>query len=79
MLNCETDTREMGLNIIEHARDVIGDEHDAIDAHFEHGQWWIICHCGASWSVNDSEDEHGNDGFDFEQIDHGDEEFHRED
>ncbi len=45
-------------------------------AAYEHGQHWIICNeCGASWSVVDEEP--GIDGFGFEQIADGDEDYHR--
>lgn len=46
-----------------------GHEHEALNAHFEHGQWWLTCgSCGASWSVVDV-----NESLDLERIDQGDE------
>lgn len=40
---------------------------------FEHGQWWVTCPCGAQWSVVDT-----SDGFGFEQVSEGEEDFHDE-
>jgi hypothetical protein len=66
MLDCEKNTPEMEhevINAFPHA------EHRAIDAAFEHGQWWIsCCDCGGQWSVCDS-----SRGFDYEQVTEGDE------
>jgi len=41
---------------------------------YEHGQHWVLCVCGAAWSVVDAE---GGDGFDFEPVSTGDEDYHR--
>ena len=41
---------------------------------FEHGHWWVVCNCGAQWSVVDS-----SNGFDFEQVSDGDEDYHQGD
>jgi hypothetical protein len=46
-------------------------EHPETEAHFEHGQWWVTCLCGASWSVVDT-----SRGLDYERIDEGDEGYH---
>ena len=58
---------------LEHAdwEDEIG---DLIKAYFEYGQIYIMCMCGAAWSVNDL----GDDEFCFEQVSEGDEEYHKE-
>lgn len=49
----------------------LSDFHPDYSTAFEHGQWWVICKCGASWSVVDTQD-----GFDFEQVSDGDEDYH---
>jgi hypothetical protein len=41
-------------------------------AAFEHGQWFVTCFCGASWSVNDLNDHE----YSFEEVSHGNEDYH---
>lgn len=82
MLKTEQNTPEVQEQIqslIE--RGEIPGDHGPFATHFEHGQWWVTCHCGASWSVVDAEgpDVDPEIGLDFEQVDNGDEDFHRED
>ena len=49
------------------------DYQPSLRSHFEHGQWWIQdTPSGASWSVNDAE-QNGEEYYDFELVDHGDE------
>ena len=43
--------------------------------HNEHGQDWVTCLCGATWSVVTCEDYKG-EWEDYEQIDDGEEGFH---
>lgn len=49
-----------------------------VTPHFEHGQWWVTCDCGAAWSVVDAEGGPAVYGFDFEQVSNGDEDYHNE-
>ncbi len=54
-------------------------DHGPYATHFEHGQWWVTCQCGATWSVVDAEGPgiDPNIGLDFEQVnDAFDEDFH---
>ncbi len=46
---------------------------DTLEVAFEHGQWWVLTTCGASWSVVDAADGKGGEWFAFEQIDQGEE------
>jgi hypothetical protein len=51
----------------------------SLRSHFEHGQWWIQdTPSGASWSVNDAE-ENGEDYYDFELVSDGDEDCFQDD
>jgi hypothetical protein len=43
---------------------------------YEHGQHWILCDCGASWSVNDMDGDGAMDCFDFEEITDGEANYH---
>ena len=47
------------------------DPNMAESCHHEHGQLWITCLCGASWSVVDAIGPGCIDGFDFEQVSEG--------
>lgn len=70
-LKTETNTPEMEERIKKAFQDSPLYTHGC-DAAFEHGQWWVTCwNCGAAWSVVDAEP--GIDGFDFEEVSHGDE------
>lgn len=70
MLKCETNSPEIEKEICEQFQEEMG-QHKRVQADFEHGQWFVTCvDCGAQWSVNDS-----SDGFDFEEITEGDEDF----
>lgn len=67
-LKTETNTPAMERRILRAAREYFG-KHRRLDAHFEHGQWWITdCETGAQWSVNDAEGQYTVDGFDFDQV-----------
>lgn len=46
-------------------------EHPDTEVHIEHGQPWVTCLCGASWSVVDT-----GRGLDYERIDEGDDSYH---
>jgi hypothetical protein len=48
-------------------------EHPDTEVHIEHGQPWVTCLCGASWSVVDT-----SRGLDYERIDEGDDGYHME-
>ena len=48
----------------------------SLSLHFEHGQWWATCLCGASFAVVLCQDEQGNKYHDLEQIDEGDGDYH---
>ena len=75
----ETDTPKVEALIrycVEYPESTEGHEHLT---HFEHGQWWVTCLCGAIWSVVDSYPGILGKGIDFEQIEHGDEDFHQPD
>jgi hypothetical protein len=62
----ETDVRDAFLALD------LGDIHLHAEPHYEHDQWWVSCSaCGAQWSVVDVEKD-GEDGFDFEEVSHGD-------
>jgi len=52
-----------------------GDAHHEARVCYEHGQLWIVCPCGASWSVVDCEDD-GERYFGFERVSDGDEDYH---
>jgi hypothetical protein len=58
------------------AFDMHNGEKGDFSSHYEHGQWWITCLCGGSWSVVDSEGGESVDGFDFERISEGDDDYH---
>jgi hypothetical protein len=49
-----------------------GSIHDDGVVTYEHGQYWVICKCGASWSVGS--DDAG--GFEFEEIADGKDDYH---
>ena len=67
-LKTEQNTSEMQFEV-ENLEPEDGYEHEGLNAHFEHGQWWLMCSaCGASWSVVDVNDDIG-----LERIDTGDE------
>jgi len=71
MLKTETNTPEMEHRVI---NAFPFDEHRAVAAVFEHGQWWITCNdCGGQWSVVDATGGRSIDGFDFEEVGEGDE------
>jgi predicted 2-oxoglutarate/Fe(II)-dependent dioxygenase YbiX len=86
MLKCETNTPEMGRLVLEAFKASPDSEiHSPLNAHYEHGQWWIMCVCGATWSVADAEgpsiraELESNwifDGFCFEQISDGEDGYH---
>lgn len=80
MLNCEKNTPEMDAEVLTcfRAFDTLNIHTEATTV-FEHGQWYITCPCGAQWSVNDASGPGTIDGFDFEQVSEGDEDYHRED
>lgn len=42
-----------------------------IDWHYEHGQLWITCTCGAAWSVVVAEGPGSFNGYGFEQVSDG--------
>lgn len=42
---------------------------------YEHGQWWIVCACGAQWSVHDAEP----GGYGFEEVSQGDDDYEHDD
>lgn len=50
--------------------------HD-VTPHFEHGQWWLTCNCGASWSAQDAE-KNGETFIDWEEISDGVEDYHQQ-
>lgn len=76
MLKCETNTPEMGERVLRHflasfEADVRNATENDVQAHFEHGQWWVTyLPSGAAWSVNDL----NASDFCFEQVSQGDEE-----
>lgn len=79
-LKTEINTRTMGKRVIRAARIALCHRrklHGAIQADFEHGQWWItFLGTGAQWSVCDADGTADNgvvDGFCFEQVTEGDE------
>ena len=79
ILKTETNTPEM-LERIKTAWkdfywDYILDEHVGVVG-YEHGQHQVTCPCGAAWSVVDAEGPGTVDGFSFEVIDDGDEDYH---
>jgi len=70
----------IGAEILAKAKGSIEGGHGPFDTAFEHGQWFVLCQCGASWSVVDAEGP-GIDpdfGLDFEQLEDGDEDYHDE-
>ena len=95
ILKTETNTPEM-LRRIEAAWEIydadyrgynnadgrVPDTHVGARVVYEHGQHWVTCPCGASWSVGDAMDAVDAvgagtiDGFGFEVIDDGDEDYH---
>jgi hypothetical protein len=71
-LKTETNTPEMWKRVLAAARKKL--QKNNLSAGFEHGQWWIIhVMTGAQWSVVDAEGPGSVDGFDFEQVTHGQE------
>lgn len=66
-LRSESDTAEVRKEV-----EALGDAPHTISAHFEHGQWWATCSCGAQWSVVDT-----NRGLALEQVSDGDEDYHQ--
>ena len=40
----------------------------------EHGQRWLVCACGAQWSIVET-----SRGEEYEQVADGDEDYHKED
>lgn len=74
-LKCETNTDDMGDEVIESFSGEFGGIHDGhAKAAFEHGQWWVCCaNCGAQWSVNDAVGPGSACGFFFEEVSEGDE------
>lgn len=67
-LRTEQNTVDMRFNVLALETED-GREHERLDAHFEDGQWWLVCSaCGASWSVVDVNNDIG-----LERIDEGDE------
>lgn len=77
-LRCELNTQEVDDDICEaFDKHPASEGHPITSNHFEHGQWWVTCNCGAAWSVVDAEGGPAVDGFDFEQVSDGDEDYHR--
>lgn len=71
-LRTERNTPEMGDEIEQDAREVLG-RHN-VRSFFEHGQWWVEdTETGAQWAVNDAETATGEESFDYEQVTQGDE------
>ena len=74
MLNCEKNTTTMERRVRSAARKAGIVTSRNASTIFEHGQWWIEnVRTGAQWSVSDAEGPNTFDGFDFEQVTHGDE------
>lgn len=74
-LKTETNTNEIQERVLDAAvvHPSVGPRHNAtLTAVFEHGQWWIVCYCGAQWSVVDATGGDSVDGFGFEQVSEGD-------
>lgn len=77
-LPSEIDNKETGervraaFEVSDHAHEHDGSS-DVFAEHYEHGHWWIICDCGAQWSVVDQVGGDAIDGFGFEQVSDGDE------
>jgi hypothetical protein len=69
MLHTETNTPAMEKRVLKAAHKALNRRN--LTAFFEHGQWWIEHRpSGAQWSVCDAS---CPDGFDFEQVTHGNE------
>lgn len=74
-LKTEINTPEMGERVTE-AFEASGIAEGTIQSNFEHGQWWItVLESGAQWSVCDAEGGDAVDGFCFEQITEGEDEY----
>jgi hypothetical protein len=69
----EIDTPEMRSRILAAFEHWNGDDNeDSYEAHFEHGQWWVMRPAtGASWSAVTVGGDHAADEISFEQIDEG--------
>jgi hypothetical protein len=72
-LKTETNTPAMGKRIAEAFKaSQAAESHicsqNVFSSEFEHGQWWVLCLCGESWSVVDAESGTAVDGFDFEPL-----------
>ena len=75
MLLCEKNTESVGRRVKSSFRRLV-EGHPGAVPHFEHGQWWVSCLCGASWSVVDAEGPDTWGGIGFEQISDGEEDYH---
>ena len=71
-LKCEQHTPAMHKRVLAAYRARYGVR--KVQAHYEHGQWWITQpSTGAAWSVCDAEGSGSTQGFCFEQVSQGDE------
>ncbi len=71
-LACEVDTPAMGDRVLAAACAALDIPQRDLQVDFEHGQWWVTkLSTGRQWSVNDAEGPGTTDGFDFEEVSHG--------
>lgn len=74
MLNSERNTPAMMERVEKAAARLLHTVRGNVQAHFEHGQWWITdMRTFAVYSVVDAEGGPAVDGFDLEQVSAGEE------
>jgi hypothetical protein len=76
-LRCERNCKSVKKEILkDFRREGLMKQHPGSSPVFEHGCYWMVCQCGASWGVADAVI-HGEECFAFEQVSYGDEEYHK--